>query len=126
MTPDSVTADVDADVAVAQLDDVLSHARSAFARAASAVGVVEWVQIIAGDPIRFRFAGEALLEHLTPALEHHPVVDPSTEPLLTLNVWDAASTGAPVPALPRRGTAPATARTISSPFLIAPVATSRS
>ena len=81
MTPDSAAADVD----VAQLYDGVNCARTAFARAASAVGVLEWVQIVAGEAVRFRFAGDALVDHLTPALEHHPVVDSSTEPLLTVH-----------------------------------------
>ena len=42
MTHDAATADVD--VAVAQLDSVLNDARSAFARAVSAVGVIESVR----------------------------------------------------------------------------------
>src|SRR5712691_4150077 len=108
MTPDSAAADVD----VAQLYDVVTCARNAFARAASAVGVVEWVQVVAGEPIRFRFAGDALVDHLTPALEHHPVVDSSTEPLLTVHVWDRESTGAPVPQLPGGEAAPMLTRAI--------------
>jgi hypothetical protein len=108
MTPDSAAADVD----VAQLYDGVNCARTAFARAASAVGVLEWVQIVAGEPVRFRFAGNALVDHLTPALEHHPVVDSSTEPLLTIHAWDAASTGAPVPELPGPEAGPMRTRSI--------------
>ena len=108
MTPDSAAADVD----VAQLYDGVNCARTAFARAASAVGVLEWVQIVAGEAVRFRFAGDALVDHLTPALEHHPVVDSSTEPLLTVHAWDAESTGAPVRELPGPEAGPMLTRSI--------------
>ena len=58
------------------------------------------MRLIAGDPVRIRFAGDALIEHLAPAIEHHPIADPETQPVLTINAWDEASTGAPVPGLP--------------------------
>ena len=103
MTPDAATAGVD--VAVAQLDTALDHARTAFARAVSAVGSHDSVRLIAGDPVCIRFAGDALVEHLAPALEHHPVAEAGTQPILTINVWDEASTGAPVPELPHDGPA---------------------
>src|SRR6478672_7802009 len=78
----------------------LSRARSAFARAVSAADVHESVRCIAGEPVRIRFAGDALVEHLAPALEHHPIAPTGAAPVLTINVWDEASTGAPVPMLP--------------------------
>jgi hypothetical protein len=110
MTHDAATAD--ADVAVAQLDSVLTDARSAFARAVSAVGVIESVRWIAGDPVCIRFAGDALIDHLAPALEHHPIADPRTAPVLTVNAWDEGSTGAPVPELPDDGAPRTPARSI--------------
>ena len=95
MTRDAATAH--RAVAIAELDDALVAARSAFARAASATVGVEWVAAVAGEPVRFRFAGDALIDHLVPAIEHLEVSD--RLPVLTVNVWDTASTGAPVPFL---------------------------
>jgi hypothetical protein len=106
MTPDTATADVDV-AAVVELDSALDSARSAFARAVSAVGSVDRSFLIGGAPVRLRFAGPALVADLLPALEHHPVLDGDTPPALTVHVWDEASTGAPVPLLTAPAGAPA-------------------
>jgi hypothetical protein len=84
------------------LDSALDVARSAFERAASAVGVVDHACLIAGITVRLRFAGDALVPDLLPALEYHPRRDGVTyeaPTALTIHVWDEASTGAPVPRL---------------------------
>ncbi len=95
---DTATADVDL-AAVTELDIALLHAWSAFDRAVSAVGVVEHTLLIAGEPVRVRFAGNALVGDLLPAIEHHPAVDEAVTPVLTIHVWDGSSTGAPIPNL---------------------------
>jgi hypothetical protein len=64
--------------------------------------------------VRIRFAGDALIDHLAPAIEHHPIADPGTQPVLTVNVWDEASTSARVPDLPVDNTARTPARSIVS------------
>ncbi len=53
---------------------------------------------VAGHPICLRFAGPALLSHLTPALAHLES-SPATTPALTICLWDSASTQTPMPLL---------------------------
>jgi hypothetical protein len=54
---------------------------------------------VAGAPVRLLFAGEALAELLTPAL-NHVAAGPTVSPALTVHVWDSASTGTEPPPLP--------------------------
>src|SRR5947208_1898035 len=53
---------------------------------------------VGGQTICLRFAGPALLPHLTPALAHLEV-KPADAPALTVCVWDSASTQTPMPLL---------------------------
>ena len=96
---------------VVELDRVLDVTRAAWAAASNASGTVESVRLVAGEPVRFRFAGPALVEHLLPALCHLPEVD-TTEPVFTAHAWDARSTGVAVPQLDSLDTPPAPARSI--------------
>lgn len=51
---------------------------------------------IAGNTINLRFAGSALVPHLTPALEHLTAAS-TLNPALTIYLWDSVSTGTPWP-----------------------------
>jgi hypothetical protein len=64
------------------------------------VGAETRTHVVAGRPVRFVFAGSALVDVLTRALRHLPAC-PDATPALTVVAWDTASTGAPPPALPR-------------------------
>lgn len=69
---------------------------SAAARAAGSAGIVGRTIRVAGTTIGIRFAGDALVPFLFASLRHletEPVADPD----LSIDVWDAASTGIPVP-----------------------------
>jgi Glycosyl transferase family 2 len=66
----------------------LAHAQAAEA----GMGAVErWFEV-AGANLRVSFAGEALVEHLVPALAHLEIV-PAADADATLHVWDSESTG---------------------------------
>jgi hypothetical protein len=69
------------------------------ADAALSQGRLERNYLVAGRPVRFVFAGPALVDPLTRAFGHLPACD-DREPELTLVAWDSASTGTPPPALP--------------------------
>ena len=78
-----------------------AHAQVLFDRAADAAGgAVLRHYAIAGLSVTLRFAGPALVERLSAALDHHPGGDP-TAPALTISIWDTASTGVLLPAFPR-------------------------
>ncbi len=66
-----------------------------FATAAAAVGVVEHRITVAGLPMRLRYAGEAMRHRLDPPFAH--LTRTGSEPVsgheLTVDIWDAASTG---------------------------------
>ena len=72
----------------------------AFARAA-ANGTYERCFVIAGKAVALRFAGDALLEQLTPALDHLAADAAHAE--LVINVWDSETTATPPPPLPAVG-----------------------
>lgn len=91
-----------------QIDDYLAADRVAFfqaaaegfCRAARAVGAIEKCYRIAGCNVRLRFAGPALVPTIDPALAH--LAPPcSVEPDYTIEAFDTASTGAPMPLLVR-------------------------
>ncbi len=50
-------------------------------------------------PVKLRFAGQALVPRIVPALEHL-AADPGPEPSLTVCLFDSQSTGTPMPAPP--------------------------
>ncbi len=77
--------------------------REAFAAAAGrAGGVVSVFVEVAAHTIRLELAGEAMAPVVHPALAHRRV-PPSPAPDLTEMVWDSASTGTSLPALPGGG-----------------------
>jgi hypothetical protein len=88
-------------VSASALERVARGVASSFAAAADAVGVEEDRYVIAGHVVALRFAGPELRARLTRAFAHlaAPPGDES-EPLLTVRLWDTASTGAPRPPFP--------------------------
>jgi hypothetical protein len=71
-----------------------------FQRAEATTGEpIEQFYRIGGSVIRLRFAGPALLSLLTPALEHL-AIPPSSAPVLTVCLWDSASTQTRMPSPP--------------------------
>jgi hypothetical protein len=95
---------------VVALDRVLESARQGWDAAARAAAVVESVRLVAGAPVRFCFAGPALVDQLLAPLCHLDEVD--TEPVFTMHAWDTESTGVPVPRLAQVDGTPAPARSI--------------
>ena len=89
-----------------QVDDHLAADRLAFfqsaaegfRRAAHAVGVVDKSYRIADYNVRLRFAGPALVPIIDPALAHLAASDVA-EPDYTIELFDSASTGTPMPLL---------------------------
>jgi hypothetical protein len=72
-----------------------------FRRASAQVGIVERDYKIAGMNVRLRFAGSALLPALVPALAHLEMPE-SAAPDFTIELFDAVSTGTPLPFLAAR------------------------
>jgi hypothetical protein len=70
----------------------------AFRSAAGRNGTRELTYGLGGEGFRMRFAGEALPPLMTPALEH--LVCDSFRSGLTVNLWDAPSTGVDLPGPP--------------------------
>ncbi len=81
--------------AVSELEGV----KETFGRAAESSGVVERRFEIAGETVALRFAGDALVDLLTPAFSHLSASG-AGEPRLTVNLWDAESTRTSPPPLP--------------------------
>jgi hypothetical protein len=76
-------------------------AQAAFDSAAAAAGsVILRSYSIGGLSVTLRFAGPALVERLSAALDHHPRGAQGT-PTLTISIWDTVSTGVPMPPFPR-------------------------
>ncbi len=63
-----------------------------FLSAAARVGHVDYCYSLAGTTVRLRFAGDALVSQLTPALEHLRI-SPVSSPDFTVCLWDSESTG---------------------------------
>jgi len=59
--------------------------------------------MLAGRHVRVRFAGTRLFERIGPALSHLSVAPSDTNPALTVDLWDASSTGVSAPALASAG-----------------------
>lgn len=55
--------------------------------------------LVGGRVIRLRFAGPSLVPVLKPALEHLEIAGGSTQPDLTIHLWDGESTGVGMPFL---------------------------
>lgn len=78
-----------------------------FRRAAQITGVIDRFYRIGRYTVCLRFAGSALIPYLTPALSHlsthlatHLAAE-TTQPDLTICIWDSASTGTRLPLLVR-------------------------
>jgi hypothetical protein len=72
---------------------------SAFQEAlANEVGAKDFYYHLAGQTIRLRFAGDALVPYLTRALAHL-FVTPTENPDFTFCVWESLTTGRPLPRL---------------------------
>lgn len=65
----------------------------------SAGGCIDRFYCIAGFKIRLRFAGEALIPYMTPALAHLET-EPFCDPALTVCLWDSTSTNTVMPPPP--------------------------
>lgn len=107
----------------ASLAGLFDHLAEPFDRAAEKLGRRDEVLSIAGANIRFSFAGDAMRERLWPALIRG---NPTCEPDITIFVWDGASAGMSIPALPwrpedvgpRGAVAVATSDTIRTAFMV--------
>jgi hypothetical protein len=77
----------------------LERLEEAFREATRRVSAVERDYDIAGRRLRLRFAGDALVPFLTPALAHLRASGPERADL-TVCIWDSASTGVAPPACP--------------------------
>jgi hypothetical protein len=64
----------------------------------SAGGCREHFYRIGGETVVLRFAGPGLIPHLTPAIAHL-LTDSLAASVLTVNLWDSVSSGAPLPFL---------------------------
>jgi hypothetical protein len=69
-----------------------------FDEAGRSTGFVDRELAVAGRTIRLRFAGEALLPVVLPALAH--LVTKAKTAEVTIGLWDAQSTGVPLPSYP--------------------------
>jgi hypothetical protein len=67
--------------------------------AEAAGGLVERDLAIGPAGVRLRFAGDALVSRVLPALAHLVTSEPAA-PRLTLSVWDSGSTGVEIPPFP--------------------------
>jgi hypothetical protein len=72
-------------------------------RALDTTGAVVHDLRIGGATVRLCFAGPALVPAVLPALAHLRADTAGTEPVLTVELWDAASTGVTPPAYPVPG-----------------------
>lgn len=85
---------------VARPEAFLDEIDNTFQRAQDAVGhAVDRFYNIGGYRVRLRFAGPALLEGVTPALQHL-AIPPTATPHLTVCIWDSVSTGTEMPPPP--------------------------
>jgi len=83
------------------LDGYFGLADEAWARARAQVqGSFERCYKIADLAVQLQFAGPALLQVIAPALDHLEVDRLSEEPVLTVRLWDRASTGVAMPPAP--------------------------
>lgn len=81
----------------------LSRFASAFERARETTGLVPHDIRLGGALVRLRFAGPALVPFVLPALAHLRTEAIDEPPRLTVDIWDAASTGVFPPPFPVRG-----------------------
>lgn len=69
-----------------------------FTAAVGAAGIIERPMVIAGLPVRLRYAGPAMLERLGGSFTHLAAPDVDEDALI-VDIWDSASTGVPGPPL---------------------------
>ncbi len=69
-----------------------------FERAEQVSGPIDSYYNVAGRTIRLRFAGSALMQHLTPAFAHVNT-EPTPTPDLTICIWDSVTTYTKMPLL---------------------------
>ena len=72
--------------------DFFQRSYEKFLQAKASAGEINYFYSIGGTSVCLKFAGETLVQYLTPALEHHRVPEVRS-PDLTLCLWDSDSTG---------------------------------
>jgi len=72
--------------------DFFQRSYEKFLQAKESAGEINYFYSIGGTSVCLKFAGETLVQYLTPALEHHRVPEVRS-PDLTLCLWDSDSTG---------------------------------
>jgi hypothetical protein len=72
---------------------------SVFLDAAQITSAVDQFYTIANHPVRLRFAGQKLVDSLSPAMKHL-IAEPVPAPALTVFLWDSASTKKRIPPFP--------------------------
>ena len=82
-----------------QVKDYIALCEQSFAQAAQRMPIVEYLVQIAEVTFRLCFVGRALEPAILPALAHLESVNTSG-PIVTLNLWDKASTSAVMPRPP--------------------------
>lgn len=104
----TVASPSDTTVSVPEVDPAafVASVVERFDAAVDRVGAVDVDLVIAGRVVRLSFAGDALVDRLTPAFRHVTLPEPrtgpvdTTEPDIVLRVWDSRSTGTPLPPPP--------------------------
>lgn len=89
---------------VAEMAREFDRFEQAYERAEGSRGRVERTITVAGARVALSFAGPALARSIMPALDH--LVGADSEPVLTVRLWDTASTDVPLPSsslLPSKG-----------------------
>ena len=70
-----------------------------FLEATQNTSIIERFYSVAGYNVRLRFAGKALLPHISPSLEHLAIEQVSI-PSFTICLWDSATTNTKIPPFP--------------------------
>ncbi|MFN2299322.1 MAG: serine kinase [Anaerolineales bacterium] len=94
--PDTEPNGAAGQAATAFFESVREACRAAESRAGLAIRRF----VIGGYAVEIRFAGDALLPHLAPALEHLAAPAHSGKPDLTICAWESESTNTPMPPRP--------------------------
>jgi hypothetical protein len=87
-------------VSLAAVERFAADAHAAFERAAGRTGVAAGTFELGGRRLTVRLAGSSLAGWAFPALAHRRVPAPPVEGDLTVDVFDSASTGTPMPSPP--------------------------
>jgi hypothetical protein len=78
--------------------DYFARLAGSFAEAGRSAGFIDRELAVGGRTLRLRFAGQALMPVLLPALAH--LVTEAEAAEATIGLWDAQSTGVPLPSYP--------------------------